>query len=158
MYGYHCYGQFSDSQNVDFALFKSMKRTSLDIEDAACLYAVDIMQHRTSGSINKVNTKYNRQCSEKEPFAIFGTQIRQIDKVFHTMMSSSESRQEWLGSRKGPSYWCVMQLAIWKDACGGEITRNTLFKQRREGEMDRGLCGNRDRCGKKASWRCRDSN
>jgi len=67
-----------------------MKRTSLDIEDAACLYAVDIMQHPTSGSINKVNTKYNRQCSEKEPFAIFGTQIRQINKVFHTMMSSSE--------------------------------------------------------------------
>jgi len=36
-------------------------------------------------------------------------------------------------------------------------TRNALFEQSREGAMDRGLCGERDCGGKKASWRRRDS-
>jgi hypothetical protein len=34
---------------------------------------------------------------------------------------------------------------------------NTLFKQRREKEMDRGLCGERDDSGKKARLRRTDS-
>jgi len=31
MYGSHCYAQSSDSQNADFALFRSIKPTNLDI-------------------------------------------------------------------------------------------------------------------------------
>jgi len=48
MYGYHCYFQFSDGRNVDYALFKLMKHTNLDIIDAACLYVVHILQHPAS--------------------------------------------------------------------------------------------------------------
>jgi len=42
------------------------------------------------------------------------------------------------------------------EACSREMTRNALFKQWREGEMDWGLCWERNRCGRKASSRCRD--
>jgi len=56
-------------------------------------------------SINKGNTKYNGQCSKKEPFATTSRQIRQIGKALHTTISSSQKRQEWLGSRTGPSPW-----------------------------------------------------
>jgi hypothetical protein len=37
------------------------------------------------------------------------------------------------------------------------MTGNALLKQRREREMDRGFCGERDRCGKNASSRRRES-
>jgi len=108
-------------------------------------------------SINKVNTEYNGQCSEKELFAIASRHIWQIDKVHHTTTSSCEWRQQGLQRRQGPRSWSVAQLAIQNQAWGGETTRNTLFKQRRQGEIDRALCGKRDRCGRNASWRRRDS-
>jgi hypothetical protein len=47
---------------------------------------------------------------------------------------------------------------IQKEACCGKTTGNALLKQQREREMDRGLCGARDRSGKKASSRHKDSN
>ena len=109
-------------------------------------------------SINKVNTIYNGQCSEKELFAIAGRHIWQIDKVHHTMTSSCDWRQKRLQRRKGLRSWSVAQLVIQNQACGGETTRHTLSKQRRQGEIDWGLCGKRDRCGRKASWSRRDSN
>ena len=37
---------------------------------------------------NKVNTRYNSRCSEKELFSTSGSQIWQIDKEFHTSPSS----------------------------------------------------------------------
>jgi len=80
-------------------------------------------------SINKVNTKYNGQCSEKETFATTGSQIWQIDKVLNTTTSSSEERQERLGSGTGLSPWSVAQLGIQKEACGGKTMRNSLLKQ-----------------------------
>ena len=48
MYGYPFYSQCIDSQNADFALFKSIMRTNLDIKEAAYLYVVHILQHPTS--------------------------------------------------------------------------------------------------------------
>ena len=51
----------------------------------------------------------------------------------------------------GPSPWSVVQLAFQKEDRGGEPKRNSLPTQQREGDMNRGLCGKRDRCGKKAS-------
>jgi len=39
---------------------------------------------------DKVNTRYNGQCSEKELFSTSGGQICQIDKAVHTSMSSCE--------------------------------------------------------------------
>ena len=102
-------------------------------------------------SINEVKTKYNGQCSEKEPFATTGRQLWEIDKVFLMTMSSSKYKQERLGSRTGPSPWSIVQLAIQIEACGTQTTKNSLLKQRSQGEMDRGLCGKRGRCGKEAS-------
>jgi len=61
---------------------------------------------------NKVNTRYNGQCSKKEPFATSGGQILQIDNEYHTMKSSSQYSQEWLGGRKGPSVGSSAQLTI----------------------------------------------
>jgi len=61
---------------------------------------------------NKVNTRYNGQCSEKELFAISGRQIHQIKEEIHTMMSSSEWRHEWLGSRNGPRVGSIAQLRL----------------------------------------------
>jgi hypothetical protein len=39
---------------------------------------------------NKVNTNYNGQWPEKELFATSGREIRPIDKVVNSTMSSSE--------------------------------------------------------------------
>jgi len=50
-----------------------------------------------------------------------------------------------------------VQLPIHKEAFGGEETENALLKQRRDRAMDQGVCGERDRFGKKASTRRRDS-
>jgi len=79
-------------------------------------------------------------------------------QALHMKTSSSEYRQQMLGRRTGPSPWSVAQRAIQKVCCSGERRRNSLLKQQREGEMDRGLCGKSDRCGKNASWRHRVSN
>ena len=95
---------------------------------------------------------------QKEPFTTTGKQIRQIDKSLHTTTSWSEWRQSWLWSRNGWCSWTIAQLGFRKDACGGETTRNTSFKQCTEGEMDWGFSGQRDHSVKKASSRCRDSN
>jgi len=108
-------------------------------------------------SINKVNTKYNGQCSKNEPFAMTGRQILQIDHAFRTATSSSEWWKELPGNRKSPSSWSVAQLAFQNEACSRETMWNTHLKQWREAEIDRGLCAERDRCRKKASWRCKGS-
>jgi len=62
-----------------------------------------------------------------------------------------------LGSRDSPTTWGIAQLEIQKEAWGGETTRNALLKQWREREMDWGLCWERNRWGKKPSWRHRGS-
>ena len=72
--------------------------------------------------------------------------------------SSREWMQEHPGSRKGPSHRGITQLAIQKEACGRQQMRNALVKHRRESSMDWGLCGERNHCCRKASWRRRDSN
>jgi len=107
---------------------------------------------------NKVNTRYNGQFSNNDPFAMSSAQIRQIYPALHTKTSSSEWRQEWLGGRKGLSIGRIVQHKIQKAALGGEKTRNALFKQWREREMDRRLCGLRDCWSKKESWRRWDNN
>jgi len=48
MYGWHSDSECIDGPNADFALFKSIMRTNLDIYDAACLYVVHILQHKPS--------------------------------------------------------------------------------------------------------------
>jgi len=68
-------------------------------------------------------------------------QIRQLEKAFNTITSSSESRQEGLGSRKSSSLWGIGQLAIQKEARGGEMMTNALLNHRRETAMDQELCG-----------------
>jgi len=104
---------------------------------------------------NKVNANYNSQWSRKGHFATSSGQIWQIDKAVHTTTSSSEWRQERLGSRKCPSLWGIVQHAIQKEACGQVTKRNAILMQWRERIMDRGLCWERNRWGKKASWRRR---
>jgi len=107
---------------------------------------------------NKVNTRYNVQCSEKELFCTSCGHLRQIDKAVHMLTSSSKWRQEWLGGRKGPSVGSIAQLTIQKEAFSREKTRNALCsKQWREREMDRGFCEGRNHCGKETSSSCRDS-
>ena len=44
----HDYSQLSDGQTSDFALFKLIKATNLDINAAGCLHVVHILQHPTS--------------------------------------------------------------------------------------------------------------
>jgi len=63
---------------------------------------------------NKVNRRYNGQCSKKEPFATSGGQIQQIDKTFHKTTSLSKRRQEWFGGRKDSSVGGIAQLKIQK--------------------------------------------
>jgi len=96
---------------------------------------------------NKVNTNYNGQCSEKEHFVTSGGQIWLINKAVHPMTSSRESRQVQLGSRKSPSPWGIAQLAIQKEPCGWQTTRNSLLRQWTEREMDWGLCWERETAG-----------
>jgi hypothetical protein len=85
---------------------------------------------------NKVNTRYNGQFSEKEPFATSGGQIWQIKKAFHMTTSSGEKWKECIGGSKGPRVGSIAQLMIQKEACGGKTIGNALLKQRREREMD----------------------
>jgi len=47
LYGKHNYSHLNDRQNTDFALFKLIKCSNLDIHEAACLYIVHISQHST---------------------------------------------------------------------------------------------------------------
>jgi len=47
------YSQCIDSQKADFALFKVIKHTNLDINEAACLHIVHILQHQTSHPTTK---------------------------------------------------------------------------------------------------------
>jgi len=65
--------------------------------------------------------------------------------------------RERLGGRAGPRVGSIAQIEIQKEALCGEKTGNALFNQRREREMDQGLCGERDRCAKKVTSRCSDS-
>jgi hypothetical protein len=44
-----------------------------------------------------------------------------------------------------------------KEACGGETTGKARFMHQNDSELDRGLCGARDRSGNKVSSRHRDS-
>jgi len=83
--------------------------------------------------INKVNTKYNGQSSEKEPFATSNRQICQIDKSIHTITSSAESSEDWHGGGNGPSIRSIAQLVIQKVASGGE-RRETHFVYNEEKE------------------------
>ena len=106
---------------------------------------------------NKVNTRYIGQCSEKELFSTSGRQRGQIYKEVYTSTSSCEWQQERPGGRSGPSVGSIAQLVIQKELFSGKMTGNVLFKQPRERDMDQGLCGERDRCRKKASLRRRDS-
>ena len=106
---------------------------------------------------NNVDTRYNGQCSENEPYATTGGQIWQIEEGIHTTTLSSDSTQEWVRGRKGPSIGSIAQFTIQKEAFGGEMTGNTFFKQRWEREMNWGFCGKRDCSGKKASSRCTNS-
>jgi len=48
MYGSGYYSEWHDGQNADFALFQLIKRTNPDIQDAACLHVVHMLQHPTS--------------------------------------------------------------------------------------------------------------
>jgi len=107
---------------------------------------------------NNVDTRYNGRCSESELFSAPGGQIQQIDQAIYTPTSTSEWRQVWLGGRKNQIVGSIAQLTIWKEAFGGEMLRNANFKQRRDGDMDQGLCGKRDLCGRTASSKRRDSN
>jgi len=52
LYG-HCYSQFSDGQNRYLAVFKSIMRTNLDINDTACLYVVHNLQHPSSCPLSR---------------------------------------------------------------------------------------------------------
>jgi len=106
---------------------------------------------------NKVNTWNNGQCSEKRLVSTSFGQIWQTDKAVHTTTSSSEWKQARLGGRNGPSGGSIAQLTIIIEAFGEGLMGNALFKKWRQREMDRGLCGERDHCYKKASSRRRDS-
>ena len=91
--------------------------------------------------INEVNTKYNGQCSKKEPFATSRGQIRQIDKPIHTTMSSSEWTQDLLGGTKGPSLRSIVQLAIQNNAWPEGKKGNAHFERWGEKELHRELSG-----------------
>jgi len=80
------------------------------------------MQHPTSRQSTLATQNTNGHCFEKERFATTGWQIWIIDEAVQTTMSLSESRQERLGGRKDPSHWSIAQLAIQKEACGGDTT------------------------------------
>jgi len=91
----------------------------------------------------------------KELFATSAGQIWQINKAFHPMTPSSEWSQEGLGNKICLSPRNTVQLAIEKEACGWEPTRNPILKQWRETEMEWRLCSERNHSCKKASWTCR---
>jgi len=47
-YGSRYYSEWNDGQNADFGSFLSMKHTNLDLQDAAYIHVVHILQHPTS--------------------------------------------------------------------------------------------------------------
>jgi len=89
----------------------------------------------------KVSTTFIVQCTEKEPLATSGRQLRHIDEAIHTMTSSSEELQWWLVGRTGPNCGSISQLMMLTDGFGSEMTGKTGFKQRRERGFQWGLCG-----------------
>jgi len=76
-----------------------------------------------------VHKNYNGQGSEKELFATSGWQKQEINKAVNPTTSSSETRQERLLGREGPSPWGIAQVEMQKEVCGGETNRNALLKQ-----------------------------
>jgi len=90
---------------------------------------------------NKVNRRYNGQCSEKEPFTTSGWQLWQIYNAIHWTMSSRERRQEQLGSRRGLTLRSIAQQTIEKEACSSEMAKNALFTHCIERAMALGLSG-----------------
>jgi len=132
-------------------LFKSIKRTNLNIQDAACLYVVHILQHPTSRPSRKStqNTMVNALKYNLAPLPAgeYGNQkSTPPDDIIKRI-----KRQQRLGSGTGPSHWSIAQPAIQNEACCGETMRNSFLKQRREGEMDREICGKKDLCCKNVS-------
>jgi len=106
---------------------------------------------------NKVNANYNGQCCEKELFTTTGGQPWHFNQAVHPTTSSNEWRQERLGSRESPNPWVFAQIVIQNEACGRETMTNPHLNQWRERKMDWRLCWERDRSGKKESWRRRGS-
>jgi len=72
-------------------------------------------------------------------------------------MSSSQCSRGRLGGRNCPSPWGIAQVAIQKQTCGGEMSRNALSEQLREWEIDQGICWEGKYWGNKASWWHRDT-
>jgi len=93
----------------------------------------------------------------KEQFITSSWGITQINKVVDMTTSSNEWRQERFGSRKSLSHWGIAQLPIRKEASGLESTRYALLTQWRERKVDWGFRWERNRQGKKVSWRGRGS-
>ena len=63
----HDHSHWSDGQNADFALFKLIKPTNLDIKDAACLHVVHILQHPASHQTTR-STQDKMVNAPKRPF------------------------------------------------------------------------------------------
>lgn len=76
----------------------------------------------------------------KSTFHTSARQLPYIDKSFHMTTSSSEWRQESLGSIQNLITWRNAQLAIEKAVCSADITMDELVTQLRQKEIDRKLC------------------
>jgi len=132
------------------------KRTNLDIKDAACLHIVHNLQHPTSRPTTKSTqtTMVNapKQNFSPLPAGRYGKSTKRSTLRRHHANEGKSGLE-----RIEPEH--LGHCAAWDpiEACGRETTRNALLTQWREREMDWGLCWERNRWGKKASWRRRGS-
>jgi len=65
--------------------------------------------------------------------------ILQIEELFHSTTSSSDSAQERLASIKNASQRGIAQLEIQKEACGRETTTHAILMQLGQRAIDRAL-------------------
>jgi len=98
VYGYTNYSQSIDSQSTELSLFKFIKLNYLDIQDAACLLMVHILQHSTSLQIS-VDTKYDGHRTQESRIPTPRRKIWQFDLALHPTMLSSEWRVNVVRSR-----------------------------------------------------------
>jgi len=124
------------------------KRTNLDIKNTACLHIVHDLQHPISRPTTNSMQTIMVNALKKNYLPLPAAKSSKLTK------RSTQRRHEGIKARADRG---IAQLAIQKEACGQETKKHKLLKQWREKQMDWWLCWERNRWGKKASWRRRGS-
>jgi len=155
-YSRHCYSEGNDGHDIYFALLELMKCTNLDTKDSACLHVVHILQHPTS--CPTIRSTHD---------TMVNALIKNLLQFWQAHMANRprSPHVDILKQINARAPWCQKRLELWECCVANDLTRSFwhregrkhTYKQQRETEMDQGLWGERDCCGKNAISRCRDS-